>query len=896
MLSVPCFCVYCGASFKSTSHQGVTKRGQLRVGDVVEVKVSGGWFECCVEAMSQHGPVLVSLNDTQDARLLLVHEGQLRLVVQQVSSKALLSETTKFQSSPQLPFVTAFSLDKEKEEQKDDTGGGGAEETLSPEKKISLRRLFPSDLECSFDLLQLTSDNCNTQVDVVRLGFFGDCGVGKSALVRMMAGETFQPQLAPTIMSMTKCFVGVGREWKAFPVDLWDVSGNDKYARRRGAIYPNIHAFVVCFDLSSRQSFNSVKKSWLPEVASYCQDAPVFLVGTKSDVAAEIPRHEIDALMQQQNPPISQMAKVFLYVETSAKSDVLNGLLQKAVYSVLFDVNKASGRVGAAATMAVQKAKTSFARAFAEGVGLMSASSPSSSSSTGSSSPPSSIGRSAGGKTSPRRGLPSFTRTSDTPSTTTTTADTSVQGEGSSQLGGSMGRIGLGGGKSSPRRGIPSFSSDIPSDAQETSSNSISSSAGRIGKLSPRKGLPSAWMSQSRGSNETPSSPSPPSPPSPPPSVDGERKVSPPNSIGRASGGNTSPRRGIQSLFSSSSSLESSNSGGGGGNRPVTVRAFDSFQKMTSKGRKRFVNREHDFNLDLSYVGQRVMVMSFPTEGTEALYRNSYAEVLRFLDVYHKDSFRIYNLCSERTYDPSIFRGNVVSFPFAHNECPTLSLLYNCCRDIEAWLQQNDKNVVVLHSRTGKGRTGLVASCWLQYGEQWSDASSALSFYAASRFESPTRKALTIPSQLRYAHYFEECLKRPEGRLMPPSSKTLMLKEVILWNFSTTSEVEFCIHGYTISSELMLLHSWCDEGTSVPLIQGMSYVLNPPLPIRDDIRFSFSASKPLTSFSFWFSVCMLPDATFTLKKEELDGPHLDVKENKGFPEDFKIQLKFADGK
>lgn len=59
----------------------------------------------------------------------------------------------------------------------------------------------------------------------------------------------------------------------------------------------------------------------------------------------------------------------------------------------------------------------------------------------------------------------------------------------------------------------------------------------------------------------------------------------------------------------------------------------DCFRRLVSKKKLRF--QSHGFDLDLSYITDRVIAMGFPSSGVESLYRNSLDDVVAFLNNRH---------------------------------------------------------------------------------------------------------------------------------------------------------------------------------------------------------------------------------------------------------------------
>lgn len=144
--------------------------------------------------------------------------------------------------------------------------------------------------------------------------------------------------------------------------------------------------------------------------------------------------------------------------------------------------------------------------------------------------------------------------------------------------------------------------------------------------------------------------------------------------------------------------------------------------------------------------------MSFPASGLEAMYRNSKSEIIKYLDKYHKDHFKIYNM-SGRCYDISKFHGRVENYDWEDHHPPEMSVLFISCHSMYKFLWEDEENIIVIHCNAGKGRTGTSIAWLLIYSGLAKNAEDAINYYGRKRFSHG--EGVTQPSQIRYVKYFE---------------------------------------------------------------------------------------------------------------------------------------------
>eukprot|EP00911_Craspedida_sp_UC1_P002631 UC1_evm1s1938 len=201
-----------------------------------------------------------------------------------------------------------------------------------------------------------------------------------------------------------------------------------------------------------------------------------------------------------------------------------------------------------------------------------------------------------------------------------------------------------------------------------------------------------------------------------------------------------------------------------------------SIRKVVTGSKARYVTEFVD--LDLTYIAKNIIAMSFPATGLEAAYRNNLNDVAAMLKTKHGDNFMVFNV-SKKFYDISKLDNQVLDFGWPDHLAPPIERLCSCCGSMDSWLSADDKNIVVVHCKGGKGRTGCVIASYLIYKRLFLRAEDAMAQFAQRRFnpnDETEEIGVTQPSQRRYVHYFEALM---DGRLTV-WERPLLLQTVLL--------------------------------------------------------------------------------------------------------------------
>uniref|UniRef100_A0A667X4Q1 Transmembrane phosphatase with tensin homology n=1 Tax=Myripristis murdjan TaxID=586833 RepID=A0A667X4Q1_9TELE len=324
-------------------------------------------------------------------------------------------------------------------------------------------------------------------------------------------------------------------------------------------------------------------------------------------------------------------------------------------------------------------------------------------------------------------------------------------------------------------------------------------------------------------------------------------------------------------------------------------------RRMVSENKRRY--QRDGFDLDLTYVTDRVIAMSFPSSGKQSFYRNPIREVARFLDTKHEGRYKVYNLCSEKGYDPKFFHYRVERVFIDDHNVPSLEDMLKYTASVREWMSADPKNIIAIHCKGGKGRTGTLVCTWLIDSDQFESAQPSEYFWQYSVYESVSCPLCLCEPQSRYVGYYEIMKTKFNRQLPPPQS--LRIKSIRIHSIAGVGrgdgsdlKVKIIVRKELVFQCVCAKQENCtvfpDVGSNAAVIS----LQNGPV-VQGDVKVMFESSAGLPKgyedcpFYFWFNTSFIQDNKLFLPREELDNPHK-AKTWDIYKQDFGITMFFSD--
>ena len=179
----------------------------------------------------------------------------------------------------------------------------------------------------------------NEDIADVKLVLIGESGVGKSSIIKQYSAHVFDPDMDASISNKvivkTLELKDIG---KTIKLNIWDTAGQEKYRSIAKIFYKDAKIIVLVYSIANKDSFQTLKNYWYPEVKSTAfSDVILAVVGNKYDLynQSQVPDEEAKNWADS-------IGAIFQF--TSAKSnsgiDLLFENLAKKFFDPEFDYKK----------------------------------------------------------------------------------------------------------------------------------------------------------------------------------------------------------------------------------------------------------------------------------------------------------------------------------------------------------------------------------------------------------------------------------------------------------------------------------------------------------------------------------------------------------------------------
>ncbi|KAL6111725.1 tns2 [Pungitius sinensis] len=301
------------------------------------------------------------------------------------------------------------------------------------------------------------------------------------------------------------------------------------------------------------------------------------------------------------------------------------------------------------------------------------------------------------------------------------------------------------------------------------------------------------------------------------------------------------------------------------------------------------MERRYDF--DLTYITERIISVFFLPDLEEQHYRRNLQEVASMLKSKHQDTFLLLNL-SEKRHDITRLNPKVQDYGWPDVHAPPLDRICAVCKAMETWLTSDPNNVVVLHCKGNKGKTGVIVAAYMHYSKISAGADQALTTLAMRKFCEDKVSSSLQPSQNRYIYYFGGLL----SGTIKMNSSALFLHQILipsLPNFQTGGGFYPFLKIYQ-SLQLVYTSGVYDPQSS--RARKLCVTMEPALLLKGDImvkcyhRRSQAAEREVV-FRVQFHTCTVHGAQLWFGKTELDLACTDDR----FPPDATVEFIFSNG-
>ncbi|XP_042284641.1 tensin-3-like [Thunnus maccoyii] len=300
---------------------------------------------------------------------------------------------------------------------------------------------------------------------------------------------------------------------------------------------------------------------------------------------------------------------------------------------------------------------------------------------------------------------------------------------------------------------------------------------------------------------------------------------------------------------------------------------------------------EEGYELDLTYITERIIAVFFPRGCSEEIYSHNLKDVTRMLKSKHADNYLIINL-SEKRHDLSRMNPKTLDTGWPDFHAPPLDKICTICKAMEGWLNADPLHVVVIHCRGGKGRIGVVISSFVHFTDVSASADQALDRFAMRKYYDDKVSALMTPSQKRYVWILNSLLSGS----MKINTSPLFLHCIILHGMPNFDATGVCRPYIKVYQGMQAVYSSGVYHIGPGHRGRVCITLEPAQLLKGDIMIKCYHKSDISSereviFRLQFHTGAVQGYNLMFEKEDMETANKDPR----FPDYGKVELVFSEG-
>uniref|UniRef100_A0A7N4P556 Tensin 2 n=1 Tax=Sarcophilus harrisii TaxID=9305 RepID=A0A7N4P556_SARHA len=292
---------------------------------------------------------------------------------------------------------------------------------------------------------------------------------------------------------------------------------------------------------------------------------------------------------------------------------------------------------------------------------------------------------------------------------------------------------------------------------------------------------------------------------------------------------------------------------------------------------------ERRWDLDLTYVTERILAAAFPGRFDEQRHRSHLRELAHVLQSKHRDNYLVRD---------TAVPGRVQDFGWPDLHAPPLDKLCSICKAMENWLSSSPQHVVVLYCKGNKAKLGVIVAAYMHYSKISASEDQALATLTMRKFCEDKVASEFQPSQRRYISYFSGLLS---GSIRMNSSP-LFLHHVLMPVLPAFEPGTGYQPFLKIYQSMQLVYTSGVYHISNPGPQQLCISLEPALLLKGDVLVTCyhkggRESERTLVFRVQFHTCTIHGSHLTFSKDQLDEAWTDER----FPFQASVEFVFSSG-